>query len=107
MASETFVNQNKTLLENSSNTPLHLTSRDLAALTLLSVFFWQENVPVDGECQQEKTTPKNTEEITNPYPFDQLYAQLKSQLPKHMAKNLTPHIGFVCILHLANEKVQN
>ena len=37
--------------------------------------------------------------------FKDLYQKVPPLIPKQMAKNLSVPIAFVCILHLANEKV--
>ena len=37
--------------------------------------------------------------------FSTLYSALPSKLPDSMAKNVSVSICFVCLLHLANEKV--
>ena len=60
----------------------------------------QENIAVD-----QQGTQKSNGSVTNPHSFKELYAQLPGKLSKNMAKNLSVSIAFVCILHLANEKV--
>ena len=68
----------------------------------LCLHILQENVAVD---QQGKQTDSST--VTSPHSFKEIYAQLPGKLSKNMAKNLSVSIAFVCILHLANEKVRN
>lgn len=55
--------------------------------------------------QQGKQTDNN--DVTYPHSFKEVYAQLPGKLSKNMSKNLSVSIAFVCILHLANEKVRN
>ena len=38
--------------------------------------------------------------------FKEMYDKLPGKLSKNMSKNLSVSIAFVCILHLANEKVK-
>ena len=45
------------------------------------------------------------ESITKPCNFTDLYHTIPSKISKQMAKNLSIPIAFVCLLHLANEKV--
>lgn len=61
----------------------------------------QENVAVDQQGKQ-----KDNSTVTYPHSFKEIYAQLPGKLSKNMAKNLSVSIAFVCILHLANEKVR-
>jgi condensin complex subunit 2 len=43
--------------------------------------------------------------VTKPCKFTELYHTMPSKISKQMAKNLSVPIAFVCLLHLANEKV--
>ena len=45
------------------------------------------------------------ESVTKPYNFTELYHTIPHKISKQMAKNLSIPIAFVCLLHLANEKV--
>ena len=45
------------------------------------------------------------ESVTKPCNFTELYHTIPSKMSKQMAKNLSIPIAFVCLLHLANEKV--
>ena len=63
-------------------------------------YYLQENISVDP---QGKETEKNC--VSSPHSFKEIYARLAGKLSKSLAKNLSVSIAFVCILHLANEKV--
>ena len=43
--------------------------------------------------------------VTKPYNFTDLFHTMPNKISKQMAKNLSVPIAFVCLLHLANEKV--
>ena len=60
----------------------------------------QENIAVD-----QHGTGKGSGCVTYPCSFKEIYTKLPEKLSKNMAKNLSVSIAFVCILHLANEKV--
>ena len=60
----------------------------------------QENVPVD--LQRSEKEESGVSQICS---FKELYDKLPGKLSKNMSKNLSVSIAFVCILHLANEKV--
>ena len=71
----------------------------------MSLFFLfnpkhQENIAVD-----QHGTGKGSGCVTYPCSFKEIYTKLPEKLSKNMAKNLSVSIAFVCILHLANEKV--
>ena len=55
-----------------------------------------ENHPVEAVVKETVTKPCN---------FTELYHTIPNKISKHMAKNLSVPIAFVCLLHLANEKV--
>ena len=58
-----------------------------------------ENLPHDATSGVTKSLNKGTD-------FSKLYSTLSSQVSSATAKNLSVPIGFVCLLHLANEKVK-
>ena len=62
--------------------------------------FLQENVPVDQQRNEKEEIG-----VSQIYSFKELYDKLPGKLSKNMSKNLSVSIAFVCILHLANEKV--
>jgi len=57
-----------------------------------------ENIPVDVTDDVIKSHTNGTE-------FSRLYSMLSKQVSSVTAKNLSVPISFVCLLHLANEKV--
>lgn len=64
------------------------------------LLFLQENVPVDQQRNEKEETG-----VSQICSFKELYDKLPGKLSKNMSKNLSVSIAFVCILHLANEKV--
>lgn len=58
-----------------------------------------ENLPHDA-------TSGVTKSLNNGTDFSKLYSTLSSRVSSATAKNLSVPIGFVCLLHLANEKVK-
>ena len=62
--------------------------------------FLQENVPVDQQRNEKEESG-----VSQICSFKELYDKLPGKLSKNMSKNLSVSIAFVCILHLANEKV--
>ncbi|XP_048585600.1 condensin complex subunit 2 [Nematostella vectensis] len=60
----------------------------------------KENIPNEVEPEVHL----NKDEFSDPRSFKEIYGQLPASISKHMAKNLSVPIAFVCILHLANEK---
>ena len=59
-----------------------------------------ENLPHDA-------TSGVTKSFNNGTDFSKLYSTLSSRVSSATAKNLSVPIGFVCLLHLANEKVKH
>jgi len=57
-----------------------------------------ENLPPD-------VTSSVTKSLNNGTEFSKLYSTLSVRVSSATAKNLSVPIGFVCLLHLANEKV--
>ena len=43
--------------------------------------------------------------VTKPCTFSELYSTIPNKISRQMANNLSVPIAFVCLLHLANEKV--
>ena len=64
---------------------------------------WQENVPAPVANEMVDKEKGNT--ITKPCLFTDLYHKIPQKISKNMAKSLSVPIAFVCLLHLANEKV--
>ena len=58
------------------------------------------------DVEQHGKQTDNLDDVTYPHSFKDVYAKLPGKLSKHMAKNLSVSIAFVCLLHLANEKVR-
>ncbi|KAK3698761.1 hypothetical protein QZH41_014526 [Actinostola sp. cb2023] len=66
----------------------------------------KENVPTDiDSTTQEPALDKDVQDEAKS--FKNVYEKLPGLISKHMAKNLSVPIAFVCILHLANEKEHN
>jgi condensin complex subunit 2 len=61
--------------------------------------FFKENMP------ENVTEDVFKDSVTKPCKFTELYHTMPSKISKQMAKNLSVPIAFVCLLHLANEKV--
>lgn len=49
--------------------------------------------------------PQEPVQLNNSIQFKELYSQLPSKIPTSMAKDMSPQIAFVTLLHLANENV--
>lgn len=64
------------------------------------LLFLQENVPVDLQMNEKEESG-----VSQICSFKELYDKLPGKLSKNMSKNLSVSIAFVCVLHLANEKV--
>ena len=47
-----------------------------------------------------------TDSVNGQHTFTNIMTELPNSLSKNMTKNLSVPIAFVCLLHLANEKVQ-
>ena len=60
----------------------------------------QENIPSENDLNKKTS-------VAGIQSFKELYEQLPGKLSKTMAKNLSIPIVFVCLLHLANEKVSS
>lgn len=64
----------------------------------------------NGQGNKENAAPdqesrgKDESSVAQTQSFKELYSHLPAKLSKHMSKNLSVSIAFVCILHLANEK---
>jgi condensin complex subunit 2 len=64
------------------------------------ILIFKENVP-------ENNASDNVfkESVTKPCTFTELYHTIPGKISKQMANNLSIATAFVCLLHLANEKV--
>ena len=62
--------------------------------------FFQENQNTVSDQQ-----PEEKDKVMGTHTFQALLNTLPEKVSKHMAKNLSVPIAFVCLLHLANEKV--
>lgn len=65
---------------------------------------FQENIPSESEGVTEKPGLEDNA-WSDPKSFKNIYSNLPEKISKNMAKNLSVPIAFVCVLHLANEKV--
>ncbi len=105
---------------------VHVTDRKLTGWFLMSRFFFlffgfvqkeESGACEEAEKEGDKEAEKNSEEdkekddtapeeiVAGSHSFQNMMEGLPEKLSTNMAKNLSVPIAFVCLLHLANEKV--
>ena len=62
----------------------------------------QESAEAEKAADKSKSRRKS---VSGSHSFQEMVKTLPNKLSKHMAENLSVPIAFVCLLHLANEKV--
>ena len=55
--------------------------------------------------QENREVKEDGKQVVGNHSFQSLVQELPQKLSKNMSKNLSVPIAFVCLLHLANEKV--
>ena len=65
----------------------------------------QEPMETEGTTESGPGTPESADEVVGDHSFATMVHQLPETISKNMARNLSVPIAFVCLLHLANERV--
>ena len=59
----------------------------------------------ESDKSTEEKSKSRRKNVSGSHSFHEMVKILPSKLPKQLAENLSVPIAFVCLLHLANEKV--